>query len=155
MLRLIFLLFIVFSVAMPAVSRTNAEIGRELYSVANSVRNVSPSRAAKMYKDIDTFLIELSMLRFDESSAVWKKLPSGYLYDETTVQHFFLRHIGVYKSPNGNMMGIFDLNCEDENDVSHQMYQYVSTIDVYFSATERNKSGHSKGFAQTFCKKSK
>ncbi len=136
----------------PAQSRTNYEIGNQLYSAANRVAKQSPARAEKMKEDVASFLIDLNMLNFRESRAVWKRLPSGYLYDAASVQNIYLRHIGVYKSPDGKMMGIFDVNCEDFNDVQERTYGYVKTTDVYFSGSYKTKNGRSKGFMQTFCK---
>ena len=152
MLKYIAAFLIFFMPSSAAFARTNAEIGRQLYATANAVKKVSPARAEKMKEDIASFLIDINMLNFNENNANWKKLPSGYLYDAKSVQHVYLRHIGVYKSPDGKMMGIFDMNCEDVNDVQERVYGYVKTIDVYFSTTYKTKNGHSKGFAQTFCK---
>lgn len=152
MLKRLICLVIFSLIAIPAVARTNSQIGNQLYSVANTVQKQSPARAAKMREDIASFLIDINMLHFNENAALWKKLPSGYLYDSKSVQHIYLRHIGVYKSSDGKMMGIFDMNCEDFNDVQERTYGYVKTTDVYFSPDYRTKNGRSKGFSQTFCK---
>lgn len=152
MLKSFIFLLLIFSLNAPAFARTNAQIGKQLYAAADSVKKISPARAAKMKEDTASFLIDINMLHFNENTAVWKKLPSGYLYDEKSVQSLYLRHIGVYKSPDGKMMGVFDLNCEDFNDVQERTYGYVKTTDVYFSPTYKTKNGYSKGFSQTFCK---
>lgn len=152
MLNRVFVTVLLLFCAVPVFARTNNEIGRQLYASANVVQKQSPARAAKMKDDIASFLIDINMLNFNENTAIWKKLSSGYLYDSKSVQHLYLRHIGVYKSPDGRMMGVFDLNCEDYNDVQERTFGYVITKDVYFSPVSKTKNGHSKGFAQTFCK---
>ncbi len=147
---LILLLFVILS--LPALARSNAQIGRQLYAVAASVENQSRARADMMRENIASFLIDINMLNFNENSAVWKRLPSGWLYDSKSVQHIFLRHLGVYKSPNGSVMGVFDVNCEDFNDVQERTYGYVKTTEVYFVPSYKTKNGRSLGFMQTFCK---
>lgn len=153
MLKKSICLILVCFLALPSLARTNNEISAQLYAVANQVKKQSPARAAKMKEDIQSFLIEANMLHFNENTAVWKQLPSGYLYDEKSIQHLYLRHTGVYKSPDGKMMGVFDLNCEDYNDPKEQFFGYVTTTDVFFSPNYKTKNGHSKGFSQKFCKK--
>lgn len=152
MLKRFIALLLICIINSPAIARTNAQIGKQLYATAASVQRTSPARAAKMREDTASFLIDINMLNFNENTAVWKKLPSGYLYDAKSVQSLYLRHIGVYKSPDGKMMGVFDLNCEDFNDVQERTYGYVKTTDVYFSNDYKTKNGYSKGFSQTFCK---
>lgn len=154
MLKKSICLILVYFLALPSFARTNNEINAQLYAVANQVKKQSPARAAKMKEDIQSFLLDINMLNFNENTAVWKKLPSGYLYDEKSMQHLYLRHLGVYKSPDGKMMGVFDLNCEDYNDTQGRFFGYVTTTDVYFSPSFKTKNGHSKGFSQKFCPKS-
>ena len=140
------------SFCAPCFARTNSEIGAQLYAVSRKVDKQSIAKGDAMRNTIASFLIDINMLQFNENNAVWKKLPSGWLYDSKSVQHFYLRHLGVYKSSDGIVMGVFDVNCEDINDVQERMYGFVKTTDVYFSPTYLPKKGHNMGFIQTFCK---
>ncbi len=139
-------------VCMPCYARTNAQIGAQLYAVSRQVDKQSRAKGDLMRDNIASFLIDANMLNFYEDNAIWKRLPSGWLYDSRTVQNLYLRHLGVYKSPDGKVMGVFDVNCEDINDVQERMYGYVKTTEVYFSPSYRPKRGHSLGLMQTFCK---
>lgn len=152
MLKKYLLLLILSFFCLPCTARTNAEIGAQLYAVSRKVDKQSVAKGDMRRNDIASFLIDANMLQFNENNAVWKKLPSGWLYDSKSVQHFYLRHLGVYKSPDGMVMGVFDVNCEDINDVQERMYGFVKTTEVYFSPTYKPKKGHNKGFMQTFCK---
>lgn len=152
MLKKAFLLLVLIAVCSPCYARTNSEIGAQLYKISRQVDKQSVAKGDIMRENIASFLIDANMLQFNENYAVWKKLPSGWLYDEKSVQHFYSRHLGVYKSPDNMVMGIFDVNCEDINDVQGRMYGFVKTTEVYFSATYPTKKGHNMGFMQTFCK---
>lgn len=140
-------------VGLPAFSRTNNEIGRQLYSVANRIEKASTARADKARSEIAAFLVDLMMLNFNENTATWKPLVNGYYYDSKSVEHLYSRHRGVYKSTDGKMMGSFEVNCEDHNDPQERMYGYVKTTNVFFTQTNKTKNGHSKGLYQKFCKK--
>lgn len=152
MLKKVFLIILFLAIGFPAYSRTNNEIARQLYANANRLEKQSIAKADKARDDIASFLIDINLLNFRENSAIWKPLVNGYYYDAKSVQHIFLRHLGVYKSADGNMMGVFDVNCEDYNDPQERMYGYVKTTDVYFTSTYKTKNGHNKGLAQKFCK---
>ncbi len=152
MLKKTLTLGLLLTVLLPADARSNSEIARQLYSAANQVQKVSPSRATKMREDTASFLIDLNMLKFNENSASWKQLSEGYFYDKKSLQSLYSRHLGVYKSADGKTMGVFDINCEDFNDPQERMYGFVKTTDVYFNPSYKTKNGHSKGFIQTFCK---
>lgn len=152
MLKKFILLAFFLSFAFPVCARTNAEIGNQLYTVANKVYSSNPALGEEMKSNVASFLIDANMLHFNENTAVWKKLPFGWYYDSRSVQHLFLRHIGVYKSPNGLVMGIFDVNCEDYNDMQERFFGYVNKTEVYFSLSYRPPKGRSLGFMQTFCK---
>lgn len=147
-----FICIVLLLVTLPVYARTNAEIGRQLYSVVNKVYSTNPALGEEMKGNVASFLIDVNMLNFNENTAVWKKLPSGWYYDSRSVQHLYLRHMGVYKSPNGLVMGIFDLNCEDYNDMQERFFGYVNKTEVYFSASYRPPRGRSLGVMQTFCK---
>lgn len=136
-----------------AYGRTNAEIEIQLYKAANQADKISKIMGNDLRDKTAIFIIEANMLNFSENNAVWKKLPSGLLYDSRSVKHIYLRHIGVYKSPDGNIMGIFDVNCEDINDVQERTYGYVTKTEVYFSPKYKNLyRGRSYGLVKTFCK---
>lgn len=152
MLKKFLYIILCVSLANTSFARSNADIGRQLYSIANEVLRVNPVRGEEMKSDIASFLIDINMLKFDENKAVWRKLPSGWYYDTASVQHLYLRHIGVYKSPNASVMGVFDVNCEDYNDMQERFFGYVNKTEVYFSATSPLK-GRSLGLMQTFCKR--
>lgn len=139
---------------MPVLARTNAQIGAQLYAVSHQVDKQSKVKGDMMRQNIASFLIDINMLNFCENNALWKKLPSGWLYDSRSLQNLYLRYLGVYKSPDGKIMGVFDVNCEDVNDVQERTYGYVKITEVYFtpSVTKTHK-GRSLGFIQTFCKK--
>ena len=152
MLKHTIILLSLITLSIPAFARTNSQIGAQLYAVSREVDKQSKAKGDMMRDNIASFLIDANMLNFYENNAVWKKLPSGWLYDSKTVQHLYLRHLGVYKSPDGKVMGVFDVNCEDVNDVQERTYGYVKTTEVYFSPYYRQKRGRSLGFIQTFCK---
>ena len=152
MLKKLLLPIVLFVVCMPTIARTNSEIGAQLYAVSRTIDKQSKALGDILRNDIASFLIDANMIQFNENSAEWKKLPSGWLYDNKSVQHFYLRHLGVYKSPDGKVMGVFDVNCEDKNDIQERMYGYVKTTEVYFSSAYKQHRGHNKGFMQTFCK---
>ncbi len=152
MLKKILCVIILSAITLPAFSRTNNEIARQLYANADRMEIQSRAKADKARSDIASFMIDLNMLNFQESRAQWKPLISGYYYDSKSVQNIFSRYLGVYKSADGKMMGIFDINCEDYNDPQERMYGFVNTTDVYFTTTYKTKNGHNKGLAQKFCK---
>lgn len=133
-------------------ARSNGEISRQLYSVANQVCKTDPVRCDEMKSNVSSFLIDANMLNFNEDRAVWRRLPEGWYYDSRSVQHIFLRHIGVYKSPKGTVMGIFDVNCEDYNDMQERFFGYVIKTEVYFSPSYKPQRGRSLGLMKTFCK---
>ena len=133
MLKHTIILLSLITLCTPAFARTNSQIGAQLYAVSREVDKQSKAKGDMMRDNIASFLIDANMLNFYENNAVWKKLPSGWLYDSKTVQHLYLRHLGVYKSPDGKVMGVFDVNCEDVNDVQERTYGYVKTTEVYFS----------------------
>ncbi len=147
---LILMLFIIF--AAPVFARSNAQIGQQLYGVANLMRKYSVTKSDEMKDNIAVFLSEANWLNFSEDRAVWKKLPNGWLYDSKSLWSLYNRHIGVYKSPNGQVMGIFDLNCEDFNDMQERQFGYVIKTEVYFSTNYRPPRGRSTGIYKTFCK---
>lgn len=152
MLKKLLTTALIFLICTPAFARTTAEIGRQLYAVSRQVDKQSKARGNKMRDDIASFLIDANMLHFYENTAVWKKLPSGWFYDSKSIQNLYLRHLGVYKSPDGKVMGVFDVNCEDVNDVQERTYGFVKTTEVYFSPSYTTKNGRSLGLMQTFCK---
>lgn len=152
MLKKILLTAIIFSFCTPVFARTNAEIGRQLYAVSHLVDKQSVGKGDTMRENIASFLIDANMLHFYENNAIWKKLPSGWYYDSRSLQNIYLRHLGVYKSPDGKVMGVFDVNCEDVNDVQERTYGYVNTTEVYFSPNYKKSNGRSLGLMQTFCK---
>ena len=92
----------VLSIAIPAAARTNSQ-----YAVSRQVDKQSKARGDLMRDNIASFLIDANMLNFNENNATWKKLPSGWLYDSRSVQHLYLRHLGVYKSPDGKGFGVY------------------------------------------------
>ena len=145
---LCFLLFLSF----PVFARTNAEIGLELYKVANLVKKNNVYKSDVMKDNIASFLIDANMIGFDENSAKWEILSNYWYYDVNSIKHYNLRHLGVYKSSDGLVMGVFDVNCEDINDVQERYFGYVKTTEVYFSPTIKTKRGHNKGFMKSFCK---
>lgn len=136
----------------PVFARSNAQIGQQLYEVANQMARYSQSRSDDMKDNVASFLIDANMLHFNESAAVWKKLPNGWFYDSKSLWRLYNRHMGVYKSPNGLVMGIFDVNCEDFNDVQERQFGFVIKTEVYFSLNYRPQRGRSFGLYQTFCK---
>ena len=152
MLKLYFAILILFLSIQPISARTNAEIGAELYNIANVVKNTSQHKSNEMKENIAKFLIEANIIGFDETKSIWVKLPSGWLYDKASVKHYNLRHIGIYKSNDNKTMGIFDVNCEDINDPQNRFFGYVATTEVYFTTETKRQRGHSKGFYKTFCK---
>ena len=152
MLKRVVFLFLLIAVCAPGFARTNSQIGAQLYAVSRQVDKQSKAKGDLMRDNIASFLIDANMLNFYEDNAVWKKLPSGWFYDSKTIQHLYLRHLGVFKSPDGKVMGVFDVNCEDINDVQERTYGYVKTTEVYFSPYYQPKRGRSLGFIQTFCK---
>ena len=152
MLKNFILLIVLIIICLPTFAKTNSEIGAQLYAVSRQIDNQSKAKGDIMRNNIASFLIDANMLQFNENYAEWKKLPSGWLYDNKSVQHFYLRHLGIYKSPDGKVMGVFDVNCEDKNDIQERMYGYVKTTEVYFSPTYKQQRGHNMGFMQTFCK---
>lgn len=145
-------LLILLVAGLPVFARSNAEIGRQLYSVANSMAKYSQSRSDDMKENVASFLIDANMLHFNENTAVWKKLPNGWYYDSKSLWSLYNRHMGVYKSPNGLVMGIFDLNCEDFNDVQERQFGFIIKTEVYFSLSYRPPRGRSFGLYKTFCK---
>lgn len=152
MLKLLVSLLIITSVVMPTFARSNSEIGAQLYNVANKVKETNPTKADLLKSEIASFLIEANMLNFNEDYARWEALPSGWFYDKKTIQHYNLRHIGIYKSPDNLVMGVFDVTCEDINDVQERYYGEVKTTEVYFVPNYKPLRGRSKGFMTTFCK---
>ncbi len=136
----------------PVCARTNAQIGQQLYGVANQMAKQSTVRSEEMKDNIESFLLDANMLHFNENTAVWKKLPNGWYYDSKSLWSLYNRHMGVYKTPNGLVMGIFDLNCEDFNDVQERQFGYVIKTEVYFSLNYRPPRGRSTGIYKTFCK---
>ncbi len=136
----------------PVLARTNAQIGQQLYNVANQMAKHSTVRSEEMKDNIESFLLDANMLHFNENTAVWKKLPNGWYYDSKSLWSLYNRHMGVYKTPNGLAMGIFDLNCEDFNDVQERQFGYVIKTEVYFSLSYRPPRGRSTGIYKTFCK---
>lgn len=152
MLRFIFILSLLVFVNLDSSARTNSEIGAELYKIANIVKINSLYKSDEMKDNIASFLMDANMIGFDESNAVWKKLSSGWFYDSQSIKHYHLRHIGVYKSLDGQIMGVFDVNCEDINDVQERYFGYVKTTEVYFSLSVKPQLGHNKAFIKTFCK---
>ena len=152
MLKHCITILILFVNTLPILARTNAEIGIELYQVANKIKETNKYISDEMKDNIATFLIEANLLGFNEKKAKWKQLSSEWFYDSTSLNNLNLRYIGVYKSQDGKTMGIFDVNCEDENDVQERYFGYVNTTEVYFSAPPKKQKGHSKGFYKTFCK---
>ena len=147
----IFLSILIFSI-QPIVARTNVEIQQQLYQTANIIQKQNTIHGLKQKENIDDFILELQMLQFNENKAVWKELSRDYLYDQTSLKKYHLRYIGVYKSKNNSMMGPFDLNCEDFNDLQERTYGYTTTKDVYFTTNYKMRNGHSKGFDKQFCK---
>ena len=152
MLKKFLLLTLLILTATPVFARSNAEIGHELYGIADEIGKMSISKSDKMKDNIAVFLSEANWLNFNEDTAVWKKLPNGWLYDAKSLWNLYNRHIGVYKSPDGLVMGIFDLNCEDYNDLQERQFGYVNKTEVYFSTNYRPQRGRSTGIYQTFCK---
>lgn len=152
MLKKIVLFLLVIILAQPTSARTNSEIGAKLYSVAKITEKQNPVRANEMRENIMSFLIDINMLNFRENNAQWKALPTGWLYDKNSLHHYTLRHLGVYKSQNGLIMGVFDVNCQDVNDPQERMFGYVNETEVYFNPYYKVKKGRSKGFYKTFCK---
>ena len=134
----------------PVFARSNAQIGQQLYSVANQMKVAS--KRDDMKDNIAVFLSEANWLNFNENSAVWKQLPNGWFYDSKSLWSLYNRHIGVYKSPNGLVMGIFDLNCEDYNDMQERQFGFVIKTEVYFSLNYQPPRGRSYGIYKTFCK---
>ena len=151
MLRILFTIFFIIILSMPANARTNNEIARQLYNNARKIEKTSFAKAQYARDAIASFMIDLNMLYFNESMAVWKPLSSGYYYDSRSLQKIYGRYLGVYKDSTGNMMGIFDVNCEDFNDPQERMYGFVKTTEVYFNGELKLRNGHSKGLAKTFC----
>jgi hypothetical protein len=148
-----FLIVSMFLLIAPATfARTNAEIKQQLYKTANIIQKETPIHGLRQKENIDSFILELEMLNFNESSAIWKVLSTNYVYDEKSLRKYHLRYIGVYKSKDNSMMGIFDLNCEDFNDVQERTYGYTTTKDVYFTHSYKMRDGYSKGFDKKFCK---
>ena len=133
-------------------ARSNSELTNLLYTVANKNCASNQSYCDELKSNIASFLIDINLLNFNESTAKWKKLPSGYLYDENSLQNFYLRHIGVYKSLEGKLMGVFDLNCEDFNDMQERSFGYVNRTEVYLVPNYKASRGRSLGVVKTFCK---
>ena len=152
MLKKLVLTLAVLSIAIPAAARTNSQLGAQLYAVSRQVDKQNKARGDLMRDNIASFLIDANMLNFNENNATWKKLPSGWLYDSRSAQHLYLRHLGVYRSPDGKVFGVFDVNCEDINDIQERTYGYVKTTEVYLVTSYRSLKGRSLGFIQTFCK---
>ncbi len=152
MLKKITLVLLLCLTMAPVQARTNAEIGQQLYNVANQMANQSTVRSDEMKDNIESFLLEANLLHFNESTAVWKKLPNGWYYDSKSLWSLYNRYMGVYKSPNGLVMGIFDLNCEDFNDVQERQFGFIIKTEVYFSLNYRPPRGRSFGLYKTFCK---
>lgn len=152
MLKIVITLCVLIFLSFPVFSRTNAEIGLELYSVANIVKKNNVYKSDVMKDNIASFLMDANMIGFDENNAQWKKLSTSFYYDANSIKHYNLRHLGVYMSIDGLTMGIFDVNCEDINDVQGRYFGYVQTTEVYFSPTFKPKNGHNKGLMKMFCK---
>jgi hypothetical protein len=151
MLKKVLCIFVIL-VSQPVFARTNQEIVDSLYKTANAVEKESTVRADALRRNITRFIIEINMLKFDENTAVWKKLPGGYFYDSKSAQHGSLGYRGVYKSADNKMMGIFYLNCEDRNDLQGRLYGTLETTDVFFTTDRKTQRGRSLGLAQEFCK---
>jgi len=152
MLRVLSLTVILIFTILPLQARTNSEIGNELYKIANNVKEFNIHEAEKMKDNIASFLIDINIIGFNEDQAQWHPISNYWSYDKKSLNKFHLRYIGVYKSNDNKIMGVFDLNCEDINDVQNKYFGYVNTTEVYFSNNTTRQKGHSKGFYKTFCK---
>ena len=152
MLKFYVTVLILFFNILPTYARTNAEIGIELYNIANVVKLTNAHKADEMKDNIAQFLIETNLIGFNEERAIWENLQNGWLYDKSSVKHYNLRHIGVYKAADDKTMGIFDVNCENINDINGKYFGYVNTTEVYFTTKTSKHRGHSKGLYKTFCK---
>lgn len=152
MLKKCLVLIVLALTSVPVSARTNSQIGQQLYSVANQMSMYSQPRSDEMKDNIAVFLSEANWLNFNEDTAVWKKLPNGWLYDSKSLWSLYTRHIGVYKTPDGQVMGIFDLNCEDFNDMQERQFGFIIKTEVYFNNNYRPKRGRSTGLYKTFCK---
>ena len=152
MLRKLVIILAIFLSINPALARTNAQIAQQLYAIANQMSQYSQARSDDMKDNIESFLLDVNMLHFNENTAVWKKLPNGWYYDSKSLWSLYNRYMGVYKSPNGLVMGIFDLNCEDFNDVQERQFGFIIKTEVYFSLNYRPPRGMSFGIYKTFCK---
>ena len=152
MLRKLVIILAIFLSINPALARTNAQIAQQLYAIANQMSQYSQARSDDMKDNIESFLLDVNMLHFNENTAVWKKLPNGWYYDSKSLWSLYNRYMGVYKSPNGLVMGIFDLNCEDFNDVQERQFGFIIKTEVYFSLNYRPTRGRSFGIYKTFCK---
>ena len=77
MLRKLVIILAIFLSINPALARTNAQIAQQLYAIANQMSQYSQARSDDMKDNIESFLLDVNMLHFNENTAVWKKLPNG------------------------------------------------------------------------------
>ena len=78
-----FLIVSMFLLIAPATfARTNAEIKQQLYKTADIIQKETPIHSLRQKENINSFILELEMLNFNESSAIWKELSTNYVYDE-------------------------------------------------------------------------
>lgn len=61
MLKKFLYIILCVSLANTSFARSNADIGRQLYSIANEVLRVNPVRGEEMKSDIASFLIDINM----------------------------------------------------------------------------------------------